>query len=67
MSSRFTLMAVPGFALIAAALAGCGSASLDLAGYPDKQRDRLYSEGRLGGDKGLADFDLRKAWNSTFN
>ncbi len=66
MASRSPLLAVPAFALIAAALAGCGSASLDLNGYPDKQRDRLYSEGRLGGDKGLADFDLRKAWNSTF-
>ncbi len=48
-------------------LAGCGTPTLDLAGYPDKTRDALYAQGRVGGDKGLARFDLRKAWNDTFN
>jgi hypothetical protein len=43
-------------------LAGCGSPTLDLAGYPDAAHDRLYRDGRLGEDKGLASFDLRKAW-----
>lgn len=43
-------------------LAGCGAGTIDLSGYPDKAREGLYSEGRIGGDKGLADFDLRKAW-----
>ncbi len=42
-------------------LAGCGTPALDLAGYPDKTRDALYAQGRVGGDKGLANFDLRKA------
>ena len=51
-------------ALIASALAGCGTGSLDLAGYPDTARDRLYAIGRLGGDKGLTNFDLRKAWRA---
>lgn len=37
---------------------------MDLAGYPDAGHDRLYRDGRLGDDKGLADFDLRKAWRS---
>ncbi len=46
------------------ALSGCGTATLDLAGYPDTAHDRLYRDGRLGSDKGLADFDLRKAWRS---
>ena len=64
---RSALPLVSGAALIAAALAGCGSAPLDLAGYPDKARDRLYSEGRLGGDKGVAGFDLRKAWQAAFD
>jgi hypothetical protein len=44
-------------------LAGCGSPTMDLAGYPDAAHDRLYRDGRLGDDKGLADFDLRKAWH----
>lgn len=52
--------------VLTAGLTGCGSATFDLAGYPDKARDRLYSEGRLGGDKGVAGFDLRKAWQATF-
>jgi hypothetical protein len=43
-------------------LAGCGTPTLDLAGYPDKTRDALYAQGRAGGDKGLASFDLRKVW-----
>ena len=45
-------------------LAGCGSPTLDLAGYSDAGHDRLYRDGRLGDDKGLASFDLRKAWRS---
>ena len=45
-------------------LCGCGTATLDLAGYPDAAHDRLYRDGRLGDDKGLADFDLRKAWRA---
>jgi hypothetical protein len=49
------------FALI---LPGCGSATMDLAGYPDAGHDRLYRDGRLVDDKGLADFDLRKAWRA---
>ena len=50
--------------LVFALLAGCGSPTLDLAGYPDAGHDRLYRDGRLGDDKGLASFDLRKAWRS---
>ncbi len=53
--------------LLPALLAGCGSPTLDLSGYPDKARERLYSEGRLGGEAGLADFDLRKAWRAAFD
>jgi len=45
-------------------LAGCGTGTLDMGGYPDASRERLYRDGRLGGDKGLADFDLRKAWRA---
>jgi hypothetical protein len=45
-------------------LAGCGTGTLDLAGYPDTAHDRLYRDGRLGDDRGLADFDLRKAWRA---
>jgi hypothetical protein len=54
------------YVLIAAALAlsGCGSPTMDLAGYPDAGHDRLYRDGRLGDDKGLVDFDLRKAWRA---
>jgi hypothetical protein len=51
-------------ALATLTLAGCGSPTLDLAGYPDAEHDRLYRDGRLGDDKGLASFDLRKAWRS---
>jgi hypothetical protein len=51
-------------ALAFQALAGCGSPTLDLAGYPDAAHDRLYRDGRLGDDKGVAEFDLRKAWRS---
>lgn len=47
-----------------ALLAGCGTGTLDMAGYPDAAQDRLYRDGRLGNDKGLADFDLRKAWRA---
>ena len=47
-----------------AALAGCGSPTLDLAGYPDTEHDRLYRDGRLSDDKGLISFDLRKAWRT---
>jgi hypothetical protein len=61
---RYVLPLVSGVLLMAGGLAGCGSATLDFAGYPDKARDRLYSDGRLGGDKGLASFDLRKAWQA---
>ena len=57
----FTCLA---FAVIAGPLAGCGTATLDLAGYPDAAHDRLYRDGRLGDDKGLVDFDLRKAWRA---
>jgi hypothetical protein len=45
-------------------LSGCGTPTLDLAGYPDAEHDRLYRDGRLGDDKGLAEFDLRKAWRA---
>jgi len=53
-----------GFAVTALLVAGCGTPSFDLAGYPDAARDRLYRDGRLGGDKGLTDFDLRKTWQA---
>jgi len=52
----------PALALLV--LSGCGSPTLDLAGYPDAGHDRLYRDGRLGDDKGLASFYLRKAWRS---
>jgi hypothetical protein len=45
-------------------VAGCGTGSLDLAGYPDASHERLYQEDRLGGDKGYASVDLRKGWQS---
>jgi hypothetical protein len=32
--------------LLIAALPGCGSPTLDLAGYPDAEHDRLYRDGR---------------------
>ncbi len=41
---------------------GCGAPTVDLSGYPDKEQARLYADGRTGGDKGLVDFDLRRAW-----
>jgi len=50
--------------IAALALPGCGSPTLDLAGYPDAAHDRLYRDGRVGDDKGLVSFDLRKAWRS---
>ncbi len=40
---------------------GCGTGSLDLAGYPDSAHERLYHDGRLGGENGYAAFDLRDA------
>jgi hypothetical protein len=54
------------YVFIAAALAltGCGTPTMDLAGYPDAAHDRLYRDGRLGDDKGLTEFDLRKAWRA---
>ncbi len=52
------------FAAITLSLSACGTATLDLAGYPDAGHDRLYRDGRLGDDKGLAEFDLRKAWRA---
>jgi hypothetical protein len=45
-------------------LAACGTGTLDLAGYPDAGHDRLYQDGRLGGDRGYATYDLRKAWRA---
>ena len=51
-------------ALALPTLAGCGSSTLDLAGYPDAAHDRLYRDGRLGDDNGLMAFDLRKAWRN---
>jgi hypothetical protein len=55
------------FVAVALTLAGCGSPTLDLAGYPDAAHDRLYRDGRLGDDKGLAEFDLRKAWRAAID
>jgi hypothetical protein len=52
------------FAAAALALPGCGTPTMDLAGYPDAEHDRLYRDGRLDDDKGLAEFDLRKAWRA---
>jgi hypothetical protein len=60
MFSLCLLLAAPVFST----LTGCGSPTLDLSGYPDAGHDRLYRDGRLGDDKGLASFDLRKAWRS---
>ena len=51
-------------AVMALTLSACGTATLDLAGYPDAAHERLYRDGRLGDDKGLVDFDLRKAWRA---
>ncbi len=45
-------------------LAACGTGTLDMAGYPDASRERLYRDGRVGGDNGVADFDARKAWRA---
>jgi hypothetical protein len=52
------------FIIAILALPGCGTPTMDLAGYPDAEHDRLYRDGRLGDDKGLAEFDLRKAWRT---
>lgn len=57
------------FIMAILALPGCGSPTLDLAGYPDAAQDRLYRDGRLGDEdsnsgRGLAEFDLRKAWRA---
>jgi hypothetical protein len=35
-----------------------------MAGYPDASNERLYRDGRVGGDKGLLSFDARKAWQA---
>jgi hypothetical protein len=51
-------------ALVLLPLTACGTGTLDMSGYPDASRERLYRDGRLGGDSGLADFDLRKAWRA---
>jgi hypothetical protein len=59
--SRLSCLA---FAVMALPLSGCGTATLDLAGYPDAAHERLYRDGRLGDDKGLVDFDLRKVWRA---
>ncbi len=45
-------------------LAACGTGTLDMSGYPDASRERLYRDGRLGGDGGLLSFDARKAWRA---
>lgn len=45
-------------------LTACGTGTMDMSGYPDAGRERLYRDGRLGGDNGVADFDLRKAWRA---
>jgi hypothetical protein len=51
--------------LVALTASGCDTtASMDLAGFPDKENARLYADGRLGGDKGLTNFDLRRTWRS---
>jgi hypothetical protein len=57
------------FIAAALALSGCGTPTMDLAGYPDAAHDRLYRDGRLGDEgsnsgRGLAGFDLRKAWRA---
>ena len=52
------------FCLAFALVTGCGTPTYDMAGYPDAAQDRLYRDGRLGDDKGLMDFDLRKAWRA---
>jgi hypothetical protein len=49
------------YIVLAASVSGCGTGTLDMGGYPNAAQDRLYRDGRLGGDKGIADFDLRKA------
>ena len=51
-------------AVVLLSLSGCGTPTLNLAGYPDTEHDRLYRDGRMGDDKGLAEFDLRKAWRA---
>ena len=51
-------------AVVLLPLSACGTPTLDLAGYPDAAHDRLYRDGRVGDDKGLAEFDLRKAWRA---
>jgi hypothetical protein len=48
-------------------LAGCGTPAMDLGGYPNAAQERLYRDGRLGNDKGLAEFDLRKAWRAVID
>jgi hypothetical protein len=45
-------------------LAACGTGTLDMAGYPDAGKERLYRDGRVGGDNGLVTFDARKAWRA---
>jgi hypothetical protein len=43
-------------------LTACGTGTLDMSGYPDASRERLYRDGRLGGDKGVVSADARKVW-----
>ena len=45
-------------------LTACGTGTLDMSGYPDAGHERLYRDGRLGGDDGLLSFDARKAWRA---
>ena len=46
-------------------LTACGNGTMDMSGYPDASRERLYRDGRLGGDdNGLLSFDARKAWRA---
>jgi hypothetical protein len=45
-------------------LTGCGTGTMDMSGYPDAGRERLYRDGRVGGDTGLLSFDARKAWRA---
>jgi hypothetical protein len=50
--------------LVLLPLTACGTGTLDMAGYPDASKERLYRDGRLGGDNGLLSFDARKVWHA---
>ncbi|HLG88358.1 MAG TPA: DUF3576 domain-containing protein [Alphaproteobacteria bacterium] len=58
---RASAICGPGAAALLAALVlltGCADTGIGGAAYPDRERERLYRYGRLGGENGLFGFDV---------